>query len=55
MKIAMQGYRTLLLTGGHGPEYNIGTAERIIRFSKKHSEKWERSQVCQIVEDNRNQ
>ena len=53
MKIAMQGCKTLLWTGGHGTEDNIG--QRILRFSKKHNEKWERSQVGQIVEDNRSQ
>ena len=49
----MQGCKTLLWTGGHGTEDNI--SQRILRFSKKHNEKWERSQVGQIVEDNRSQ
>lgn len=49
MKIAMQECKTLLPTGGHGTEDDIGTAERILRFSKKHNEKWERSQVVRLL------
>lgn len=55
MKIAMQECKTLLQAGGHGTEDDIGTAERILRFSKSIMKSGKGVRSCQIVEDNRSQ